>query len=44
MVKHYPNLEDTVDEMWLLDAVNQADSALLNEGYLGDICKFIRRL
>jgi hypothetical protein len=39
MVKHYPNLHDTVDEMWLPDAVNQGDSAIINEGYLGDVCK-----
>jgi hypothetical protein len=39
MVKHHPNLHDTIDEMWLLDAVNQGDSALINEGYLGDACK-----
>jgi hypothetical protein len=39
MVKHYPNLQDTVHEMWLLDAVNQGDSAIINEGYLGDVCR-----
>jgi hypothetical protein len=39
MVKHHPNFHDTVDEMWLLDAANQGDSAIINEGYLGDVCK-----
>jgi hypothetical protein len=44
MVKHYPNLQDTVDEMWLLDAVNQGDSAIINEGYLGDMCESLQCL
>ena len=44
MVKHYPNFHDTVDEMWLLDAVNHGDSAIINEGYLGDVCKSVQCL
>jgi hypothetical protein len=44
MVKHYPDLQDTVEEMWLLDAVNQGDSAIINEGYLGDVCKSVQCL
>ena len=31
-----------VEEIWLYDAVNMGDSALLNEGRLGSICRYQR--
>lgn len=39
MIKYHPSFQETVDEIWLFDAVNQGDSAIVNEGNLGDICE-----
>lgn len=38
---HYSGLNDVIDEIWLLEPVNHGDSALLNEGRLGNICEAI---
>lgn len=40
VILQLPGFNETVDELWLLDSVNHGDSALINEGKLGDICAY----